>query len=159
MHDFQRLPVFARSRLEPWGSPDVFAGDETGQADLPENTLRRDAEAGVGVLDGAARVDAWMGVENDNNNPFERTTTKPGLKKNQQPSAWRSFKWADRAADFVRPEDSPEILLLQDRPTLQIPADSGPVSAAGCVPAELELTTCSIDFQTLRRPILKSAMS
>jgi len=46
------------------------------------------------VLDGAARVDAWMGVENDNNNPFERTTTKPGLKKNQQPSAWRSFDGA-----------------------------------------------------------------
>jgi hypothetical protein len=46
------------------------------------------------VLDGAARVDAWLGVESDNNNPYERTTSKPGLKKAQQPSAWRSFDGA-----------------------------------------------------------------
>jgi hypothetical protein len=54
------------------------------------------ADGKLPVLDGAARMDAWMGLENDNNNPYERTgtATKPGLKKTQQPSAWRSFDGA-----------------------------------------------------------------
>src|SRR5882672_2908776 len=45
--------AFAKAMWDAQSKRDLqnIVGDETGQADLPGNTIRRDAEAGVGVLD------------------------------------------------------------------------------------------------------------